>query len=248
MWCKPIPRHLRFHDLRHTTATLILAHGGTLWEVQKILGHSDANITAKVSAHLVPGFLENAVNRLQIGKTASAARNFGQPVVSNVSNRRKTEGPVPLKMAEGTGPSNWLRGQDLNLRPSGYEKAQETSQPVVTSHNPSQSLGVGPDGGVDCLHASPTIRKNFGPPVVRTPMARIGSLLTVKQVAAKLGVSTATVYGLCDRRELHHVRVANAIRVSPDALEEFLRTMAAGASKRRRRAPSGLSDKAPHDR
>jgi hypothetical protein len=38
MWCKPIPRHLRFHDLRHTTATLILAHGGTLWEVQKISG------------------------------------------------------------------------------------------------------------------------------------------------------------------------------------------------------------------
>jgi len=121
MWCKPIPRHLRFHDLRHTTATLILAHGGTLWEVQKILGHSDANITAKVYAHLVPGFLENAVNRLQIGKTASAARHFGQPVVSNISNRGKTEGPVPLKLLEGTGPSNWLRGQDLNLRPSGYE-------------------------------------------------------------------------------------------------------------------------------
>ena len=56
---------------------------------------------------------------------------------------------------------------------------------------------------------------------------RIGSLLTVKQVAAKLGVSAATVYGLCERRELHHVRVANAIRVSPDALEAFLRTVAA---------------------
>jgi integrase len=71
MWCKPIPRHLRFHDLRHTTATLILAHGGTLWEVQKILGHSDPNITAKVYAHLVPGFLETAVNRLPIGKRAT---------------------------------------------------------------------------------------------------------------------------------------------------------------------------------
>jgi excisionase family DNA binding protein len=60
---------------------------------------------------------------------------------------------------------------------------------------------------------------------------RIGSLLTVKQVAARLGVSAATVYGLCERRELHHVRVANAIRVLPDALEAFLRATAAASPK-----------------
>jgi len=74
MSCKPIPRHLSFHDLRHTTATLILAHGGTLWEVQNILGHSDPNVTAKVYAHLVPGFLETAVNRLPIGRRSTPKR------------------------------------------------------------------------------------------------------------------------------------------------------------------------------
>jgi len=119
MWCKPIPRHLRFHDLRHTTATLILAHGGTLWEVQKILGHSDPNITAKVYAHLVPGFLETAVNRLPIGKRATpntapgaqAAQRFGQPVVSNEVEAPKGKGPAPRKCSEGTGPLVWLRGR-----------------------------------------------------------------------------------------------------------------------------------------
>src|SRR5207253_10930109 len=46
--------------------------------------------------------------------------------------------------------------------------------------------------------------QGFWSPVVRRPIAgpiRIGSLLTVKQVAARLGVSAATVYGLCERRE-----------------------------------------------
>jgi hypothetical protein len=37
------------------------------------LGHSDPNVTAKIYAHLVPGFLETAVNRLPIGKPAIAA-------------------------------------------------------------------------------------------------------------------------------------------------------------------------------
>src|SRR3954470_2554077 len=139
-------------------------------------------------------------------------------------------------------------GQDLNLRPSGYEQPHGTSQPVAASHNPSQSLQDGHEDLADSVQVLPTLPKDFGPPMVRTPMAgpiRIGSLLTVKQVAARLGVSAATVYGLCERRELHHVRVGNAIRVSPEALEAFLRTMAARPSRRLRRATSGLSDKAP---
>ncbi|HEY4883110.1 MAG TPA: helix-turn-helix domain-containing protein [Myxococcales bacterium] len=82
--------------------------------------------------------------------------------------------------------------------------------------------------------------------MVRTPVAgpvRIGSLLTVKQVAARLGVAAATVYGLCgERRELHHVRVGNAIRVSPDALEAFLHAATAGASKRRQMPSSENAD------
>jgi excisionase family DNA binding protein len=43
-------------------------------------------------------------------------------------------------------------------------------------------------------------------------------LLTVREVASVLAVSTATVYKLCTRGELAHVRVSNAIRVTPTAL------------------------------
>lgn len=47
-------------------------------------------------------------------------------------------------------------------------------------------------------------------------------LLKVGEVAELLGVSTATVYALCKRGVLRHVRVANAIRVPEAALGAFL--------------------------
>ena len=47
-------------------------------------------------------------------------------------------------------------------------------------------------------------------------------LLSVRQVAAQLGVCTATVYALCARGELPHVRVLNAIRVASGDLEAFV--------------------------
>ena len=52
--------------------------------------------------------------------------------------------------------------------------------------------------------------------------ARQESLLTVKAVAARLGVSAATVYKLVDHGALAHVRVSNAIRVDALALEWFI--------------------------
>jgi excisionase family DNA binding protein len=48
------------------------------------------------------------------------------------------------------------------------------------------------------------------------------NLLTVRQVAERLQVSPATVYKLCERGELEHVRVGHAIRVTPAALDGFI--------------------------
>ena len=47
-------------------------------------------------------------------------------------------------------------------------------------------------------------------------------LLTVKEVAARLGVCRATAYELCERGELPHIRVLNAIRVRSADVEEFI--------------------------
>ena len=48
------------------------------------------------------------------------------------------------------------------------------------------------------------------------------ALLTVRDVAAQLGVCGATVYRLVAEGHLAHVRVLNAIRVAPRDLEAFL--------------------------
>ena len=45
-------RHIRFHDLRHSCATLLLAHGISLKQIQEWLGHSDFSTTANIYAHL----------------------------------------------------------------------------------------------------------------------------------------------------------------------------------------------------
>ena len=45
-------RRMRFHDLRHSCASLLLANGVSLKQIQEWLGHSDFAITANIYAHL----------------------------------------------------------------------------------------------------------------------------------------------------------------------------------------------------
>jgi excisionase family DNA binding protein len=60
-------------------------------------------------------------------------------------------------------------------------------------------------------------------------------LLSVREVALLLKLSTATVYSLCERGELAHVRVSNAIRVSGADVEEFVRRRRAELPRRTKR-------------
>ena len=46
------PRHIRFHDLRHSCASLLLANDVPLKQIQEWLGHSDISTTANIYSHL----------------------------------------------------------------------------------------------------------------------------------------------------------------------------------------------------
>ena len=45
-------RRIRYHDLRHSCASLLLANGVPMKQIQEWLGHSDFSTTANVYAHL----------------------------------------------------------------------------------------------------------------------------------------------------------------------------------------------------
>ena len=66
---KGLPR-IRFHDLRHTAATLHLQNGTHPKVVQEMLGHSTISMTLDTYSHVVSGMQEQATRQLE-------ARLFG---------------------------------------------------------------------------------------------------------------------------------------------------------------------------
>jgi len=69
-----VPR-TRFHDIRHTFASLLLVQGEPLHYVKEQMGHASIQTTVDVYGHLMPGSNRNAVNALDDG-TAPAKRRF----------------------------------------------------------------------------------------------------------------------------------------------------------------------------
>lgn len=57
--------HLRLHDLRHQYASHLVNAGHTIYEVQKILGHSDTKVTERY-AHLSLDTLQAAANSASV--------------------------------------------------------------------------------------------------------------------------------------------------------------------------------------
>jgi integrase len=49
-----LPPTLRFHDLRHTCATLLLRQGVNPKFVQELLGHADISLTLNTYSHVLP--------------------------------------------------------------------------------------------------------------------------------------------------------------------------------------------------
>jgi integrase len=64
-----LPR-VRFHDLRHSAASLLIASGVELVEVSMLLGHSELRVTADLYTHLVKQTTTKAAKRMDALFTA----------------------------------------------------------------------------------------------------------------------------------------------------------------------------------
>lgn len=60
-------RRIRFHDLRHSCASMLLANGVAMKQIQEWLGHSDFSTTANIYAHLDYNSKLSSAEAMQIG-------------------------------------------------------------------------------------------------------------------------------------------------------------------------------------
>jgi integrase len=61
-----LPRETRFHDLRHSAASLWLAKGVPLKVIQELLGHSSITLTADTYSHVLDDLKRDAADRMDV--------------------------------------------------------------------------------------------------------------------------------------------------------------------------------------
>jgi integrase len=89
-----LPR-IRFHDLRHTAATLMLKEHVPITVVSKILGHAKPAMTLDVYSHALPDHLDEAAGVLEtaIFKPQKVAAEWALPVQHVAGLHRRGRSP-----------------------------------------------------------------------------------------------------------------------------------------------------------
>ena len=104
-------RRIRFHDLCHTFASLLIQEGESPVYVKEQMGHSSIQVTVDLYGHLIPGGNRQAIDRLDdiMDRTWDGAG----PATPAQPERR-------ADLVDATNSLNsWCARQELNLRPAG---------------------------------------------------------------------------------------------------------------------------------
>jgi integrase len=79
-------RSVRFHDLRHTYATVRLTRGHNVGDVSAQLGHSSIKITYDIYCHWIPGKFKNEVDELDRPRSTAPYAHPVEAAVNDFNN------------------------------------------------------------------------------------------------------------------------------------------------------------------
>ncbi len=85
-----LPR-MRFHDLRHSAASLLLAMGVHIKVVQELLGHSNITTTLNVYSHVLPSLHQDAMDKLSNLLHDKSGENEGKENTSDTEEGESAE-------------------------------------------------------------------------------------------------------------------------------------------------------------
>lgn len=88
-------QNFRFHDMRHTAASLMVAEGVPLFDVSRILGHSSVRMTERY-AHFAP-----KAGRAAIDALGRALERAGRDRPDGPVDRHGADGPLPGGRSDG---------------------------------------------------------------------------------------------------------------------------------------------------
>jgi len=102
---------------------------------------------------------------------------------------------------------------------------------VLPSDKPLEFQGRGEPGAVHSVPASPLITARFGAHLVPTSEA-VDRLFTVKDLAVRWAVCTATIYWLAKSGRLESLRIGNSIRFMATTVADYERTRIGAKAER----------------
>jgi hypothetical protein len=95
-------RRIRFHDLRHTHATIALRAGVPVKVVSERLGHASPTITLTIYGHVIPGMQADAAQQV-----AALVLNPTEPTRPFDTRLTQRHPPTPTHTAPLSHPAQW---------------------------------------------------------------------------------------------------------------------------------------------
>ncbi len=108
-------RRIRFHDLRHTFASMLINQGENLKYVQSQLGHSSIKTTVDRYAHLLPDAQRDASSRLDATIFGAVRENLDDKMLTSGSETKQAESPIGPRPARMHGGDEGARTLDPRL-------------------------------------------------------------------------------------------------------------------------------------